>query len=171
MFGTKEGVLRYDTDDGWVLDGERPEDGIRIRDLFREFDGKRVRVTVEALPGEPGTGQKRTKTMTGAYAFKKFQPCEGQDHWDTPPGHWCAWSGNMYRGGGVRVPQLFVLIRCPECSTCGMLPHQIDAQGGIHPSVVCTGPDRTPGTCQFHTQPTTLLEWDRGERTATKNNT
>jgi hypothetical protein len=50
---TKEGVLRYDTDDSWVLDGKRPESGIRTLDLLRDFDGKRVRITVEVLPGKP----------------------------------------------------------------------------------------------------------------------
>jgi hypothetical protein len=48
-----EGLLRYDTDDGWILDGDRPSDGVRIRDLFQEFAGKRVRVTVEVLPDGP----------------------------------------------------------------------------------------------------------------------
>ena len=102
--------------------------------------------------------------MTGAYVFKKFQPGDGQDHWDTPAGHWCAWDGGVIEPGGERVSRVFVLIRCPECGTAGMLPHRIDAQGGVHPSIVCTGPDAKPGTCQFHTMPNTLLEWDRGER-------
>lgn len=106
--------------------------------------------------------------MIGAYAFKKFQPAEGQDHWDAPAGHWCAWSGKVSKSGGVLVPQTFVLIRCPECLTCGMLPHRIDAQGGVHPSIVCTGTDTKPGTCKFHTMPNTLLEWDLGERPDTK---
>jgi hypothetical protein len=50
---TVEGLLRYDINDGWILDGDRPRDGVRIRDLFHEFGGKRVRVTVEVLPDEP----------------------------------------------------------------------------------------------------------------------
>jgi len=44
-----EGVLRRDSDEGWVLDGEGPRAGIRICDLFPDHDGKRVRITVEVL--------------------------------------------------------------------------------------------------------------------------
>jgi len=47
---TAEGVLRYDIDDGWILDGEGPKAGVRVCDLFPALDGKRVRVTVEVLP-------------------------------------------------------------------------------------------------------------------------
>lgn len=46
-----------------------------------------------------------------------------------------------------------------------MLPHRIDAQGGVHPSIVCTG---KKGTCTFHTIPNTLEGWDFGERPDTK---
>lgn len=102
--------------------------------------------------------------MTVAYTFKRFNPGAGQDHWDTPPGSWCAWSGGVHGAGGVVTPKVFVLIRCPLCSTAGMLPHRIDAGGGVHPSVVCTGPDTKPGTCPFHTMPNTLEGWDCGER-------
>lgn len=49
-----EGVLRHDIDEGWVLDGEAPRGGSRICDLFPGLEGKRVRVTVEILPDEPG---------------------------------------------------------------------------------------------------------------------
>jgi hypothetical protein len=48
-----EGTLRYDIDDGWILDGDGPNTGSRICDLFPELEGKRVRVTVEVLPDEP----------------------------------------------------------------------------------------------------------------------
>lgn len=50
---TAEGVLRYDIDDGWILDQTGPHAGVRVCDLFPELDGKRVRVTVEVLPDEP----------------------------------------------------------------------------------------------------------------------
>lgn len=48
-----EGVLRYDIDEGWVLDGPRPRGGTRVCDLFPELEGKRVRVTVEVLRENP----------------------------------------------------------------------------------------------------------------------
>lgn len=102
--------------------------------------------------------------MTGAFTFKHFIPNADQDHWDTPSGHWCAWRGT--RDGG---PEMwFVMMRCPECGTLGTLPHRIDPQGGVHPSIVCTGPDKKPGTCQFHTMPNTLEGWTLGERPDTK---
>jgi hypothetical protein len=47
-----EGFLRYDTDDGWILDGGGPRSGVRVRDLFQEFDGKRVKITIEILPNK-----------------------------------------------------------------------------------------------------------------------
>ena len=97
--------------------------------------------------------------MTGAYVFKKFQPGEGQDHWDTPKGHWAAFREKVQKPGGVSEPRLFVNICCPECGEMGMLPHRIDAQGGVHPSIVCTGKG-----CTFHTMPNTLEGWDWGER-------
>lgn len=102
--------------------------------------------------------------MTGAYTFKKFTPKDpAEDYWDTPRGHWCAWDGNSLKPGGEKVPQVFVLICCPECGEAGMLPHRIDAQGGVHPSIVCTGKG-----CTFHTMPNTLEGWDRVERQDTK---
>lgn len=106
--------------------------------------------------------------MTGAYTFKQFVPGDGQDHWDTLPGFWCAWRGGLVGSGGVVFPKVFVLICCPECGTRGMLPHRIDPSGGVHPSIVCTGPDLKPGTCPFHTMPNTLDGWDLGERPDTK---
>lgn len=105
--------------------------------------------------------------MTGAYTFMRFIPGPGQDHWDTPKGFWCAWEGGV-RSGDVVTPQTFVMIRCPECGTLGTLPHRIDPQGGVHPSIVCTGPDQKPGTCPFHTMPNTLDGWCHGERPDTK---
>lgn len=48
---TAEGVLRYDIDEGWILN-EGPHTHIRICDLFPDFDGKRVRVTVEVVERE-----------------------------------------------------------------------------------------------------------------------
>ncbi len=99
--------------------------------------------------------------MTGAYRFKCFTPGDGQDHWDTPRGHWCSFMGGIH-GSDVRIR--FVNIRCPECGEMGMLPHRIDAQGGVHPSIVCTG-----NGCKFHTKPNTLEEWAFGERPDTKN--
>lgn len=97
--------------------------------------------------------------MNGAYTFQKFTPGPNQDHWDCPMGHWVSWEGT--RDGK---PYRAVMIRCPECGTCGMLPHRIDALGGVHPSIVCTGPDTKPGTCAFHTMPNRLSDWFHGER-------
>lgn len=101
--------------------------------------------------------------MTGAYTFKRFTPTGERDHWDTPPGHWCAWRGGVQRAGGVVEPRLFVIINCPECKLYGTLPHRIDPQGGVHPSIVCPHPP-----CQFHTIPNTLEGWEFGERPDTK---
>jgi len=101
--------------------------------------------------------------LTGAYTFQKFEPGPDQDHWDCPKGHWVSWAGT--RDGK---PYRAVMIRCPECGTCGMLPHRIDPAGGVHPSIVCTGPDQKPGTCAFHTMPNTLSGWTHGERPDTK---
>ena len=101
--------------------------------------------------------------MTGAYTWKRFVPGEGQDHWATPRGHWCAWRGGVLRAGGVREPRLFVNVRCPECGELGTLPHRIDAGGGVHPSIVSPGDG-----CALHTQPYTLEGWDYGERPDTK---
>lgn len=101
--------------------------------------------------------------MTGAYTFKRFTPGDGQDHWETPRGHWCAFMGGIQgKPGRIR----FVNICCPECGEVGMLPHRIDARGGVHPSIVCTG---KRGTCKFHTIPNTLEGWDFEERPDTKN--
>lgn len=53
-----EGILRRDSDDGWVLDGEEHRAGGRICDLFPEHNGKRVRITVEVLEDKPKKEQK-----------------------------------------------------------------------------------------------------------------
>lgn len=100
--------------------------------------------------------------MTGAYTFKRFTPGDDQDNWSAPRGHWHSFMGTIQgKPGRVR----FVNICCPECGEPGMLPHRIDAGGGVHPSIVCTG---KKGTCKFHTQPNTLEGWDHGERPDTK---
>lgn len=45
----KEGFLYHDKNDGWCLGGEGPPDGCRIKDLFHDFDGNQVRVTIEVV--------------------------------------------------------------------------------------------------------------------------
>lgn len=100
---------------------------------------------------------------TGAYTFKRFTPTGDQDHWDTPPGHWCAWDGVLLKAGPLKVTRVFVVIGCPECKLTATLPHRVDKDGVVHPSIRCP----TSG-CQFHTMPNTLEGWDRGEREDTK---
>lgn len=46
----QEGTLWHDRDDGWTLEGEEPASGCRIKDLFVELEGKKVRITIEVLP-------------------------------------------------------------------------------------------------------------------------
>lgn len=101
--------------------------------------------------------------MTGAYTFKRFDPADGQNRWIIPKGHWTAWNGFVHHGDGMKTPQLFVLIRCPECGEAGMLPHQVDASGNVHPSIQCPGKD-----CAFHTNPNLLEGWNCGHREDTK---
>lgn len=48
-----EGILHREIDDGWVLGREGLRSEIRICDLFPEFNGKRVRVTIEVLQDKP----------------------------------------------------------------------------------------------------------------------
>lgn len=102
-------------------------------------------------------------SMTGAYTFKRFVPGEGQDHRQTPKGHWCGFQGSIQKEGGITEPRLHVNITCPECGQMGMLPHRITSLGSVFPSIVCTGKG-----CMFHTQPNTLEGWDHGERPDTK---
>lgn len=45
-----EGTLWHDRDDGWTLEGDEPGSGCRIKDLFVELEGKKVRITIEVLP-------------------------------------------------------------------------------------------------------------------------
>lgn len=46
---TKDGFLYHDQNDGWCLGGEGPGEGWRTKDLFHDFDGKQVRVTIEVV--------------------------------------------------------------------------------------------------------------------------
>lgn len=101
--------------------------------------------------------------MTGAYTFKRFNPKSDQDHWDTPPGQWCGWNGNeIMDKDQPPIPRLFVLLTCPACGKWATLPHQVDAQGLVHPSVVCPHPP-----CPMHLDPVTLEDWSFGERPGT----
>jgi len=43
------GVLRYDLDDGFILETVIPGVSFRIKDLLRGHEGKRIRVTIERL--------------------------------------------------------------------------------------------------------------------------
>ncbi len=100
--------------------------------------------------------------MTGAYTFKRFESQDGKARWNAPKGHWCAWYGSVMKTGARKHPQLFVLICCPLCGSHGTLPHRIDFAGGVYPSVMCIKKE-----CKFHTKPTTLEDWDFGERSDT----
>lgn len=100
--------------------------------------------------------------MTGPYTFKRFAIIDTLDQWNTPPGHWCAWRG-VEKAPGGDIPRVFVIIRCPECKQVGHLPHAIDAEGRVTPSVVCPHEG-----CAFHTMPVTLEGWDFGVRESQK---
>lgn len=45
----QEGFLHYDKNDGWCLDGEGPQDGCRIKDLFHDFDERQIRIAIEVV--------------------------------------------------------------------------------------------------------------------------
>ena len=101
--------------------------------------------------------------MTGAHTWKRWDPAAGESRWKCPKDHWTAWDGNVVMSDGKKIPRLFVLICCPLCDSLGTLPHRIDAQGGVHPSIGCAHKG-----CKLHTMPNTFEEWDFGERPDTK---
>lgn len=108
----------------------------------------------------PKRRRRYTPAVTGPYTFKRFRPVGDQDHWDTPPGLWCGWGGNeIVDKDTPPVPRLFVLLTCPVCGKWAMLPHRVDAQGLVTPSVVCPYPP-----CPMHLSPVTLEGWSFGEK-------
>lgn len=85
--------------------------------------------------------------MTGSYEFKRWTG----DWWETPKGHWSAppapdWSRHS------------VFLSCPVCGEVARLPHDVDAQGQVTPSVVCPNVLK----CPMHLSPVKLLGWDLG---------
>jgi hypothetical protein len=100
--------------------------------------------------------------MTGPYGFKRFDPGADQDHWDTPPGHWCSWAGGIQTTAGT-TPTRFVILCCPVCKQYGTLPHEVDETGRVTPSVVCPHPP-----CPMHLAPVTLEGWSYGKRASEK---
>ena len=87
--------------------------------------------------------------MTGPYTFKRFDG----DWWSTPAGHWST------SRGAVETPQLNVFLCCPACKQLAGLPHAVDTQGRVTPSVVCP---HSP--CPMHLAPVTLEGWTFGEK-------
>ena len=85
--------------------------------------------------------------MTGFYEFKRWT----EDWWKTPKGHWCA-SGSDWTKNSV-------FLSCPVCGDVARLPHAVDVQGKVSPSVVCPHV-----TCPMHLAPVTLAGWDLGTK-------
>lgn len=90
--------------------------------------------------------------MTGSYDFKRWR---GDDWWTLPKGCWTT----------TKTPETSwkdrsIFIACPVCGEVGSLPHAVDVQGRVSPSVVC--PNRPK--CPMHLMPTRLLDWDLGAR-------
>lgn len=85
--------------------------------------------------------------MTGAYEFKRW---EG-NWWELPKGCWNATSRPDWERNSA-------FLACPVCGEVARLPHGVDAQGIVTPSVVCpNGPK-----CPMHLSPVKLLGWDLG---------
>jgi hypothetical protein len=86
--------------------------------------------------------------MTESYEFKKWSG----EWWKTPKGHWSA-SGSDWTENSA-------FLCCPICGEVARLPHAVNFQGKVTPSVVCpNGPK-----CPMHLSPVTLAEWDLGEK-------
>lgn len=87
--------------------------------------------------------------MTGAYDFKRWRG----DWWVTPKG---CWSTSATALADWKTRSAF--LACPLCGEIGGLPHAVDADGLVSPSVVCPNVPK----CQMHLMPVRLLEWDLG---------
>lgn len=93
--------------------------------------------------------------MTGSYEFKKWT--EPPENWhELPKGYWVNTSG-------VEWVKRTVFLACPVCGLVAALPHQVDAQGNVSPSVGCP---YTP--CPMHLMPVKLLGWDLGAKPSGK---
>jgi len=89
--------------------------------------------------------------MTGSYDFKRW----AGDWWQTPKGHW---STAATAPADWKTKSVF--LSCPACGEVASLPHAVDQEGRVTPSVVCpNGPK-----CPMHLSPVRLLEWNLGTK-------
>jgi protein-tyrosine phosphatase len=88
--------------------------------------------------------------VTGSYEFKRHEWKEPFDLSDIPKGHWALVTEKTFE------LQNGVMLCCPECGLVAGLPHEIDWQGNVTPSIVC--PYTPP--CTMHLAPVKLLGWN-----------
>jgi hypothetical protein len=91
--------------------------------------------------------------MTGAYEFQRWKDStEPGDWYKMPKGFWTSTAK-------LEWAKRTVFLACPVCGLIAGLPHQVDAQGLVHPSLQCPYPP-----CPMHLMPVKLLGWDLGAK-------